>query len=88
MSLLHAGTYEVLLAVELVEVDTTRIMCVFQATPHLPSGSTGADLIESSSYSSSAPSGYSVWGVGKHDNQQQKPSTQPVLSGVKVSVIL
>jgi hypothetical protein len=58
--------------------------CAFQAAPHLPSGSTGADLIESSSYSSSAPSGYSVWGAGKHDSQQQKP----VLSGVKVSVIL
>jgi hypothetical protein len=57
---------------------------VFQAAPHHPSGSAGADLIESSSYSSSAPSSYSVWGVGKHDNQQQKP----VLPGVKVSVIL
>jgi hypothetical protein len=86
--LLHAGTYEVILAVELVEFDTTRIICVFQATPCLPFGSTGADLVASSSYSNSAPSGYSVWGVGKHDNQQQKPSTQPVLPGVKVSVIL
>jgi len=88
VSLLHAGTYEVILAVELGRFYTTRITCVFQATPHLPSGSTGAELVESSSYSSSAPSGYSVWGVGKHDNQQQKPSTQPVLPGVKVSVIL
>lgn len=88
MSLLHAGTYEVILAVELVGFDTTRVTRVFQATPHLPSGSTGADLAEPSNYSSSAPSGYSVWGVGKHDNQQQKPSTQPVLPAVKVSVIL
>ena len=88
MSLLHTHTYKVFLAVELVGFDTTRITCVFQATPHLPSGNTGADLIESTSYSSSAPSGYSVWGVGKNDNQQQKPSTQPVLPGVKVSVIL
>ena len=88
MALWDGRYYEVILAIELAGFDTTRITCVFQATPHLPSGSTGADLVESSSYSSSAPSGYSVWGASKHDNQQQKPSTQPVLTGVKVSVIL
>jgi hypothetical protein len=61
---------------------------VFQAARQLPSGSTGADLIESSNYSSSAPSDFSVWAVGKIDNQQQKPNKQAVLHGVKVSVIL
>ncbi|XP_069691464.1 protein PAT1 homolog 1 isoform X2 [Periplaneta americana] len=48
---------------------------------HFPSTSTGVDLIESPSYSSSAPSGYSVWGIAKTDIQQK--STQPVLAGGK-----
>ncbi|PSN29538.1 hypothetical protein C0J52_25166, partial [Blattella germanica] len=55
---------------------------------HFPSSNSGIDLIDSASYSSSAPSGYSVWGVTKSDPPPPKPSTQSILPGVKVSYFM
>ncbi|KAJ9600157.1 hypothetical protein L9F63_009567 [Diploptera punctata] len=60
-----------------------------EAIPHLssrpfPTSNCDLGLIDPTSYSSSAPSGFPVWGVAKPDTHQtSKPSSQSILPPIK-----